>query len=108
LAKYFGKYLVSPPISVKRLMKYNGSEVMYWYKSHKTKQKEVVTVDALTFIGRMVQHILPKGFKRIRYYGLQATRTFEKLKEIVFNALKLIGRAVKGFFRKVKEANPYQ
>ena len=58
LAKYLGKYLVSPPISVRRLMKYDGSEVTYWYKSHKTKQKEVVKVDALTFIGRMVQHIL--------------------------------------------------
>jgi len=24
------------------------------------------------FIGRMVQHILPKGFHRMRYYGLHA------------------------------------
>lgn len=30
-------------------------------------------IDALSFIGRMVQHILPKGFQRIRYYGLYAT-----------------------------------
>lgn len=101
LAKYLGKYLVSPPISVRRLMKYDGSDVTYWYKSHKTKQKEVVKVDALTFIGRMVQHILPKGFKRIRYYGLQATRTFEKLKGVIYNALRLIGRVVKGFYRKI-------
>jgi hypothetical protein len=101
LAKYLGKYLVSPPISVKRLMKYDGAEVTYWYKSHKTKEKEVVTVDVLTFIGRMVQHILPKGFKRIRYYGLQATRTFEKLKGVIYNALRLIGKVVNGFYRKI-------
>jgi len=36
------------------------------------------SLDVLTFIGRMVQHILPKGFQRIRYYGLQATKTYEK------------------------------
>lgn len=101
LAKYLGKYLVSPPISVRRLMEYDGSDVKYWYKSHKTKEKEVVTVDALTFIGRMVQHILPKGFKRIRYYGLQATKTFEKLKVVIYNALRLIGKVVKGFYRKI-------
>jgi|GEM_PF-2852785 len=35
----------------------------------------------MTFIGRMVQHILPKGFQRIRYYGLQATKTYEKWAE---------------------------
>ena len=26
----------------------------------------------------MVQHILPKGFQRVRYYGLQATASFKK------------------------------
>lgn len=101
LAKYLGKYVVSPPISLRRILNYDGKTVTYWYMSHETEKKEVVTVDVLTFIGRMVQHILPKGFKRIRYYGLQATRTFEKLKGVVFRALKCIGRAVKGFFRKV-------
>ncbi|MQY59449.1 MAG: hypothetical protein GH144_08400 [Clostridia bacterium] len=44
-------------------------------------------VDALTFISRMVQHILPKEFQRIRYYGLHATsrasRIREKLKDLL-------------------------
>lgn len=97
LARYLGKYVVSPPISVKRIIKYDGKEVTYWYRDHKTEKKEVVTVDVITFIGRMVEHILPKGFKRIRYYGLQATKTFEKLKELVYKALNLIGRAIKEF-----------
>jgi hypothetical protein len=26
-----------------------------------------------------VQHPFPKGFQRIRYYGVQATKTFEKM-----------------------------
>lgn len=101
LAKYLGKYVVSPPISIKRIVNYDGSEVTYWYRDHKTGKKEVVTVDVLTFIGRMVQHILPKGFKRIRYYGIQATRTFEKLKGLVDSALRLIGRVIKGIYRVV-------
>jgi len=32
-----------------------------------------------TFIGRMVPHTVPKGFKRIRYDGVQATKTFAKV-----------------------------
>jgi hypothetical protein len=31
-------------------------------------EHETVAVD--TFIGRMVQYVLPKGFKRIRYAGV--------------------------------------
>jgi len=54
----------------------------------------VVTVNVLAFIGRMVQHILPKGFQRIRYYGLQATKTFKKWAEAIKVGLRRIGRVI--------------
>ncbi|MBA7554351.1 hypothetical protein ES705_46965 [subsurface metagenome] len=74
-------------------------KVTYWYKDHETKATKVVTVDVFTFIGRMVQHILPKGFQRIRYYGLQATKTFEKWKEVVREGIKKIGKVIKGVYQ---------
>jgi len=46
----------------------------------------------MTFIGRMIQHTRPKGFKRIRYYGVQATKTFAKLKMLIQTALAKIGK----------------
>lgn len=73
LAYYLAKYVVSPPISVRRIIKYDGKRVRYWYNDHTTGRRIEEEVDALVFIGRMVQHILPKGFQRIRYYGLHAT-----------------------------------
>jgi hypothetical protein len=45
------------------------------------------TVDVEMCIGRMVQHTVPKGFKRIRYYGVQATKTFAKVKVVIQAAL---------------------
>ena len=54
------------------------------------------TVDVDTFIGRMVQHTVPKGFKRIRYYGVQATKTFAKLKGVIQEALAKVKGIVKG------------
>lgn len=59
-------------------MEYDGKIVTYWYRDHKSKVKKVETVPVFIFIGRMVQHILVKGFKRGRYYGLQATKSFSK------------------------------
>jgi len=44
----------------------------------------------------MVQHVMPKGFKRIRYYGVQATKTFAKVKIIIQTALAKVEEVVKG------------
>jgi hypothetical protein len=83
LAKYLAKYVVSPPISVRRIEKYNGKTISYWYREHKTGQIEHETLAVLKFIGRMVQHILPKGFQRIRYYGLHGNVKYQKMRELI-------------------------
>ncbi len=54
----------------------------------------------LTFIGRMVQHILPKGFKAVRYYGLHATCKAKKVAEKLKGIFKSVGQKVAGFFKK--------
>jgi hypothetical protein len=43
-----------------------------------------------------VQHTFPKGFQRIRYYGVQATRTFAKIKHVIQEALAKVKGIVKG------------
>jgi Putative transposase/Transposase zinc-binding domain len=96
LATYLAKYVVTPPISVRRIDRYDGHHVTYHYRSHKTERVERETVDVQTFLGRMVQHIVPKGFKRVRYYGVQATKTFEKLKVRIQEALAKVKGVVKG------------
>jgi hypothetical protein len=96
LASYVAKYIVSPPISVRRIDRYDGERVTYHYRSHQTERTPYETVDVLTFIGRMIQHTMPKGFKRIRYYGVQATRTFTKVKEVIQRALAKVKGVVKG------------
>ena len=70
--------------------------VGYHYRSHKTDRVERERVDVYTFIGRMIQHVFPKGFKRIRYYGVQATKTFEKVKVLIQDALAKVKGIVKG------------
>ncbi|HSX80978.1 MAG TPA: transposase [Candidatus Saccharimonadia bacterium] len=55
LARYVAKYVVSPPIAVRRIDHYDGERVTYHYRSHRTERVERETVDVDTFIGRMVQ-----------------------------------------------------
>jgi len=96
LARYVATYVVSPPIAVRRIDRYDGARVTYHYRSHRTERVEHETVDVDTFIGRMVQHTLPKGFKRIRYYGVQATKTFAQVKVLIREALAKGEGVVKG------------
>jgi len=95
-ARYGAKYVVSPPIAVRRIDRYDGVRVTYHYRSHRTDRVEHETVAVETFIGRMVQHTVPKGFKRIRYDGVQATKTFAKVKGAIQVALAKVEDVVKG------------
>ena len=55
VARYVAKYVVSPPIAVRRIDRYDGARVTYHYRSHRTDRMEHETVPVDTFIGRMVQ-----------------------------------------------------
>jgi hypothetical protein len=101
LAFYLAKYVVSPPISLRRLLRYDGQRVRYWYRDHKTGKRQVAELPVLRFIGRMVQHILPKGFHRIRYYGLHATCKHQRVRSLLKTLWVAMGRAIKGAYRVV-------
>jgi hypothetical protein len=101
LASYLAKYVVSPPISLRRILSYDGQRVRYGYRDPKSGKREVAELPVLRFIGRMVQHILPKGFHRIRYYGLQATCKHQRVKSLLQRLWVAMGRAIKGTYRVV-------
>jgi hypothetical protein len=71
-SKYIGRYLARPAIAEYRITNYDGKNVTFWYENKKPKKKIVVTIDVLEFIGKLTQHINPKGFRVVRRYGLYA------------------------------------
>jgi hypothetical protein len=96
VARSVAKYVVSPPISIRRIDRYDGERVTYHDRSHRTDRMEHEPVAVDTFIGRMVQHPMPKGCKRLRYDGVQATKTFAKVKVMIQAALAQVEGVVKG------------
>jgi Putative transposase len=87
LARYLIKYVASPPIAVSRIVAYDGQEVEYFWQDHQSHQQERARVSAAEFIRRLVQHILPKGFQRVRYLGLHAVCLRGKIMERVRKAI---------------------
>lgn len=99
LAIYLAKYVVSPPMAIRRIISYDGEMVRYWYKDHKTGKRREEKIDVLEFIGRMVQHILPKGFQRIRYCGLHLTCSYQRIKDRLSKIIKTMGRGMKDAYQ---------
>jgi len=67
---YLGRYTHKVAISNHRLLSVDNHEVRFSYLDYRdNKQKEMV-LQGIEFLRRFCQHILPKGFVRIRHYGL--------------------------------------
>jgi len=72
--EYLGRYTHRVAISNRRLLALEQDQVSFAWKDYRDKQQpqKVMTVSAEEFIRRFLQHSLPPGFQRIRYYGFLA------------------------------------
>jgi hypothetical protein len=61
-----------PAIAEYRITKFENNEITFWYTDIITKEKVFLTLPLFKFIGRLILHINPKGFKAIRRYGFYA------------------------------------
>ncbi len=73
-AKYIGRYLARPAIAEYRITGYDSKNITFWYENKNPKKKVTVTINVLEFIGKLTQHIHPKGFRVVRRYGLYAKK----------------------------------
>jgi Putative transposase/Transposase zinc-binding domain len=76
--KYLARYTHRVAISNHRLVKLADGRVTFRYHDYADARKEkLLTLSAEEFLRRFVQHVLPKGFMKIRHYGLLASRQRE-------------------------------
>jgi hypothetical protein len=72
---YLGAYTHRIAISNHRILSIQHNRVAFRYRdSANANKKKVMHLDAQEFIRRFLLHVLPKGFVRIRHYGLLANR----------------------------------
>lgn len=70
LVGYIARYIRHPAISDRRIMDYNNNNITILCKDAKTKIKYNIHLSADEFITRLIQHLPPKHFKLIHYFGL--------------------------------------
>lgn len=75
---YLSRYTHRVAISNSRLIRFDDTGVTFRYKNYRcdgADRQQVMTLVADEFIRRFLLHVLPRGFHRIRHYGLLAGAT---------------------------------
>jgi hypothetical protein len=73
---YLSRYTHRVAISNRRLLAFDENGVTFRYKDYRRNgadRQQVMTLGSDEFIRRFLLHVLPRGFHRIRHYGLLAS-----------------------------------
>lgn len=77
---YLGRYTHRIAISNHRISGIGASQVSFLAKDYRNEnRRKVVSVPGEEFIRRFLMHVVPKGFVRIRAYGLMSNRNRKRL-----------------------------
>jgi hypothetical protein len=67
--RYLSRYLYRGVISQNNIMPIGPNQIAYQYQDSKTKKRCTKIQDAPSFLWKLMQHVLPRGFRRVRDYG---------------------------------------
>lgn len=88
LIHYLGNYTHRVAISNNRIISHENDVVRFSIKDYKAAgMRKQIKLDATEFIRRFLQHVLPSGFCKIRYFGFLALRN---IKQCLSACLELI------------------
>lgn len=66
--QYLSRYLYRGVISENNILRDQGGQVTFRYRDNK-QQNQIRTLSSTDFLILVLQHVLPKGFRRVRDYG---------------------------------------
>ena len=70
---YLARYTHRVALTNDRILSFDGKTIrLRWRDSAHRNRKRVLTLDRDIFLDRFLLHVLPRGFKRVRHYGLLA------------------------------------
>ncbi len=69
VVRYLARYVCRTAISDERIVTADDREVTFSYRDSTTHQRRECTLSAAEFMRRYLQHVLPSGQHRVRYFG---------------------------------------
>jgi hypothetical protein len=81
---YLSRYLFKVAIADGRIVKVDNNRVYFKYRVKDSKRLRTTSLAAMTFIARFLKHVLPKGFVKVRYFGLYNPNCSQPKEKIEF------------------------
>jgi Putative transposase/Transposase zinc-binding domain len=105
--QYLGRYTHRVAISNHRLLSFaNGQVTFRWRDSADRNQQKLMTVSLDEFLRRFLLHLLPKGFVRIRHFGLLANCRRSTLLPLCLAALGTVPSQIEPETSSTQESEP--
>lgn len=79
--EYLARYVFRTAIVHSRLERFENGQVTFRYRDNRTQELKHLTLPAHQFMRRFLWHVLPKGFVKVRAYGLGSPRCPDKLQQ---------------------------
>jgi hypothetical protein len=67
---YLARYVFRIAITNSRLESIEQGNVRFRYRDNRTQQMRRITLSGVEFLHRFLQHVLPQGMTKVRYYGI--------------------------------------
>jgi hypothetical protein len=80
--KYLAPYVYRVAVSDRNILSVMNGKVTFRYRERSNKSFRYSTLYAFEFLRRFLQHVLPKGFVKVRYFGFLATKKRDYLDHI--------------------------
>jgi hypothetical protein len=74
VVRYLARYVFRLPLCNGRIEQADEHTVVYRYRPNSSKADKRLHIDPHSFLDRYLQHVLPKGFHAVRYWGLWTAR----------------------------------
>lgn len=85
--EYLSRYVFRIAITDRRILEVKERKVRFTWKDYRTGIFREMKLDVDEFIRRFLLHVLPKGFFKVRYYGIFSSRyraqNIEKAKQLL-------------------------
>jgi len=80
--RYLARYVFRVAISNSRIVSCDGGRVVFRYQKSGSRRWSLMSLDAFEFIRRFLEHVLPRGFPKIRHYGFLSRASRQSIAEV--------------------------
>ncbi|MCK4304588.1 MAG: transposase, partial [Candidatus Eisenbacteria sp.] len=95
--KYLAPYVFRVAIANSRIVDFDNDQVTFRYRKSGRNRWRTISMDAMEFIRRFLQHVLPTGLMKIRHYGFlsgSAKTPAQRIRELICVLYEIIADLV--------------